>query len=137
MQSQLYPLAREQFATAQLSWLAGNWRALFLPESFVVNFDTHVYLSDVFAGSRIALSELIASRTATKGVCSGSPIKFPLLFDTRFVTQAVIYKDTGVESTSLLVAYIGEDELTTDPFKPIGLNYFIYPNVAEAGFFRL
>jgi hypothetical protein len=137
VESQLYPLAREQFATAQLSWLTGNWRALFLPESFVVDFDEHIYLSDLFEGSRIAISELIASRTATGGVCSGAPIKFPLLFDTRFITQAVIFKDTGVESTSLLVAYVGEEELVTDPFKPIGLNYFIYPNVAEAGFFRL
>lgn len=136
MESQLYPHARELFATAQLSWLAGNWRALFLPSSYAPNFDNQ-FLSDIIAGVRIATSELITTRTAALGVCSGDHIRFPFLFDTRLVSQAVIYKDSGLEATSVLVAYISEESFMIDPFKPIGLDYFIYPNVAEGGFFRL
>lgn len=136
MESQLYLPARELFATGQLSWLAGNWRALFLPVSYTPDFTDH-FLSDIPSGVRIAISELVTSRTAANGVCTGDHIKFPFLFDTRFVSQGVIFKDTGVEATSPLVAYIGSDGFMIDPFKPIGLDYFIYPNVAEGGFFRL
>lgn len=137
MDSQLYPHARELFATAALSWLTGVYRGILLPVSYRPDFDNDVFLSDIPTIVRIRVSEPIQSRTATKGVCSGSHISFPLLFDNRLVNQAVIFKDTGVEATSPLVAYLGEDELVNDPFIPLGLDYFIYPDAARGGFFRL
>jgi hypothetical protein len=135
--SQLYPHAREMFALGQLNWTAGVMRGLFLPESYHPNFDLHQFLSDIPLNLRVAISAPITGRTAAKGVCTGNHITFPLLFDNRLVNQAVIYKDTGVEGTSVLVAYLGEDELVTDPFIPLGLDYYIYPDAALGGFFRL
>lgn len=136
MQSQLYPYARELFATAALSWTTGVYRAMFLPESFVPNFSAQ-FLSDIPAGVRIAISEPIGSRTAEDGICTGTHAKFPFLFDSRFITQALIFKDTEIENTSVLVAYLGEDDLVNQRFKPLGLDYYIYPNVLEGGFFRI
>ena len=136
MQSQLYPYARELFATAQLDWRAGVVRALFLPSSYVPDF-TDQFLSDIFEGVRIATSEEIQSRTATNGICTGTAAKFPLLTDNRAVSQAVIFKDTGVESTSVLIAYLGDEDLVNEPFTPIGFDYYIYPNIVEGGYFRL
>ncbi len=136
MQSRLYSYARELFATGQLDWTTGTYRALFLPESYTPNF-ANQFLSEIDTGTRIATSEEITARTATDGICSGSHAKFPFLFDNRYVTQAVIFKDTTVENTSILVAYLGEEDLVTEPFKPLGLDYFIYPNVTEGGFFRI
>lgn len=136
MQSQLYPYARELFATAQLDWRAGVVRALFLPSSYVPDF-TDQFLSDIFEGVRIAISEEIQSRTATNGLCSGLPAKFPILFDNRMVSQAILFKDTGIESTSVLIAYLGDEDLVNEPFQPIGLDYYIYPNIVDGGFFRL
>lgn len=136
MRSQLYPYARELFATAQLDWRAGVVRGLFLPVSYVPNFDNQ-FLSDIFSGVRIAISEEIQSRTATGGLCSGLAAKFPLLFDNRLVSQAILFRDTGVESTSTLIAYLGDEDLVNEPFQPIGFDYYIYPNVVEGGFFRL
>ncbi len=106
MESQLYPYARELFATAQLDWRAGVMRAVFLPSSYVPNFNNQ-FLSDISTNVRIATSEEIQGRPATNGFCYGQPAKFPLLFDNRLVSQDVIFKDTGVESTSILIAYIG------------------------------
>lgn len=136
MRSQLYPYARELFATAQLDWRAGVVRALFLPSSYVPDF-TDQFLSDIFEGVRIAISEEIQSRTATNGICTGTAAKFPLLIDNRAVSQAVIFKDTGVESTSVLIAYLGDEDLVNEPFTPIGFDYYIYPNIVEGGYFRL
>lgn len=136
MESQLYPYARELFATAQLDWRAGVVRGLLLPVSYVPDF-TDQFLSDIFEAVRIAISEEIQERTATSGLCTGTAAKFPLLFDNRLVSQAVLFRDTGVETTSTLIAYIGSEGLINEPFQPIGFDYYIYPNVVEGGFFRL
>jgi len=136
VRSQVYPYARELFATAQLDWRAGVVRALFLPSSYVPDF-TDQFLSDIFEGVRVAISEEIQSRTATNGICTGTAAKFPLLIDNRAVSQAVIFKDTGVESTSVLIAYLGDEDLVNEPFTPIGFDYYIYPNIVEGGYFRL
>lgn len=136
MESQLYPHARELFATAQLNWTTGIVRGILLPISYAPDF-TDQFLNEVSVGVRVATSAESTGRTAVGGLCSGDAIPFRLLFDTRFVSQAIIYKDTGDEATSPLIAYIGEDDLVSDPFKPVGLDYFIYPNVVEGGFFRL
>jgi hypothetical protein len=136
VESQLYPYARELFATAQLDWTAGVVRGLLLPESYVPDF-TDQFLSDIFEGVRIAISDEIQGRTATNGLCSGTAAKFPLLFDNRLVSQAVLFRDPGVENTSILIAYLGSDGLVNQAFQPVGFDYYIYPNVAEGGFFRL
>lgn len=136
MQSQLYPYARELFATAQLSWVTGVWRGLLLPVSYVPNFSNQ-FLSNISQGVRVMISEEITGKAATNGICSGNHVKFPLLFDNRFISQALIFRDTGDESTSPLVAYIGDEDLVNDPFQGLGLDYYIYPNLVEGGFFRL
>lgn len=136
MRSQLYPYARELFATAQLDWRAGVVRGLLLPSAYVPNFSNQ-FLSEIFEGSRIAISEEIQGRTATNGICSGTAAKFPLLFDNRAVSQAVLFRDTGAESTSILIAYLGDEDLVNEAFTPVGFDYYIYPNIVEGGFFRL
>jgi hypothetical protein len=136
VESQLYPYARQLFATAGLDWTTGDYRALLLPESYVPDFEDQ-FLSDIFSGVRIATSELIEDRTAVDGICTGTHARFPLLFTTARISQAIIYKDTLDEATSVLVAYLGSDDLINDPFQGLGLTYFIYPNALEGGFFRL
>jgi hypothetical protein len=64
-------------------------------------------------------------------------VRFPLLFDSRLISQAIIFKDTGDEATSPLVAYIGDEDLVSEPFQALGLDYYIFPNVVEGGFFRV
>ena len=136
MESQLYLYARELFATAQLDWRSGVVRAVLLPAAYVPDF-TDQYLSDIPVGSRIAVSNEIELRTALDGVCYGTAAKFPLLFDNRAVSQAVIYRDTGTAENSILIAYLGDEDLVNEPFVPVGFDYYIYPNMVEGGFFRL
>lgn len=136
MRSQLYPNAREKFLTGQMDWLAHDVRGVFLADGYTPNFGDTV-LADIAKNSRIAVSSPAENRTATGGWASCSPIEFPLLFDNRLVSQMVLYFDTGDESTSELIFYIGRDDLVTEPFVPVGLDYYIYPNTVEGGLFRL
>lgn len=136
MASQLFPSAREKFATAQLSWIASTYRAILLPEAFVPDFDD-VFLSDISAGVRIATSQEITDRTATGGKCSSAPILFGVLADARLGDKMIIYRDTLDETTSDLVVFIDEAQIQGAPVTLEGLEYFFTPSLLDGGIFRL
>jgi hypothetical protein len=135
--SQLFPRARELFATGQLDWTSQDFavRAVMLPPSWVPDFDNDVYLSSIPAGVRIAVSGPISDRTVTAGWCDGSAADFGIVSDTRLVAQIVLFTDTEDESTSLLLAHL--DELEGEPFAPAGVQYLLYPDAQAGGFFRV
>jgi hypothetical protein len=136
MSSQLYPTAREKFLTAQLNWMTGVYRAILLPEAYTPNFDNE-FVSDIFEGVRLAVSDPIGSRTATDGVAGCASIRFGVLVDTRKASKMVIYRDTGLEATSDLVLYLDSENLQGAPLDLVGFEYFYTPNSLDGGIFRL
>lgn len=136
MASQLYPSIRQKLLTAQFNWTTGVVRGVLLPASYLPSF-TDVYLSSIPAGTRVAVSEPVLGRTAIDGVAGSGAVEFLRVTDTRLVSKAVLFKDTGVPSTSELILFIDEDDLVTAPFQPIGLDYYIYPNQVVGGLFRV
>ena len=70
--SQLYPLARQLFATGALNWPASNIKIALLPATFTPDF-TAQYLSDLQAATTImATSGNITGLTAAGGYCGGN-----------------------------------------------------------------
>ncbi len=136
MSSQLYPKAREKFLTGQLSWLSGTYRAILLPESYSPDFEDE-FLSDVFEGVRIAVSESISGRTATNGVASSAAINFGTLVDSRLASKIIIFKDTLVDSTSDLICLLDTESLQGAPVSLVGFEYFFVPSQLNGGIFRL
>jgi hypothetical protein len=136
MSSQLYPKAREKFLTGQLNWLSGAYRAVLLPDSYNPDFEDE-FLSDIFEGVRIAISDPISSRTAANGVASSAAITFGMLLDGRPASKVIIFKDTTVEATSDLVCFVDSEELVGAPLSLIGFEYFFIPNEVNGGIFRL
>lgn len=136
MEARLFSYARELFATAQLDWTAGDVRAVLLPPEVALD-GSEQFLSEIASGARIAISEIIGNRTAANGVCNGDPAEFPSLADTRLVQSVVLFKDTGSESSSLLIAYYGDENIQGDPFAPAGVDYFFYPDATLGGYFVL
>lgn len=136
MASQLYPAARQLFLTAQLSWLVGTYKAVLLPESYVPDFDD-AFLSDVFEGVRIKISDALENKTAVSGIAGCDPIAFGIIVDNRRASKMIIFKDTGDEGTSNLVAFLDEESMLGVPLDLIGLEYFFVPSALEGGLFRL
>jgi hypothetical protein len=137
MDSALYIHVREKMLTAAFNWMTGVVRAILLPVTYVPDFN-HVYLSSVPAGSRVAVSEPVTGRSVvTGGIARCNAVEFRLVLSTVQVGAALFYRDTGVESTSELIYYLGEEDLVTQPFIPLGLDYFIYTGVTDRGLFRL
>ena len=136
MESQLFPVARQLALTTGLDWLNGDMRAVLLPDSYAPTF-TEQALIDIPAASRVATSELITPRTAVNGVAGCSVIELGTILSETLCSKAVVYLDTGDESTSTLILFIGDEGLVSSAFTPVGLTYYIYPNVASGGLFKI
>ncbi|MFZ9311638.1 MAG: hypothetical protein ACO24O_09070 [Arenimonas sp.] len=86
---------------------------------YTVNLSTHDNLDDVAVAARVGTAVALASKTLTNGVFDAADITFTAV--TGDPSEAIIiYRDTGVESTSTLIAYI--DTATGLPVTPTGVD---------------
>lgn len=107
MANALYGKGREAFANGGINWTADTIKAILVDTAlYTVAIDTHQYLSDVAAGARVGSAVALATPTNTLGVCDAADISFTGLTSAPTIEALVLYKDTGVESTSALIAYI-------------------------------
>lgn len=110
--------ARQAFLTGALSWTGASFKAVLVDETYVYDA-AHDNLNDVTAGKRVATTGTLTC-TAVAGVAHAADATISSPPVGRDVRGYWIYKDTGVESTSLLVAFIDTDpdnapiEYTTD-----------------------
>lgn len=105
MANALYDSGRNAFLTGDIDWVADTIKVVLVDAAdYTVNLSTHDFLDDVPAGARVATATL-ASKTATAGVADAADTTFSGVSGD--VSEAlVIYKDSGVEATSQLIAYI-------------------------------
>lgn len=82
---------------------------------------THAFLSDITgagAGSIVATSANLASKTTTNGIFNAANITFTAVSAGAACQNLIIYKDSGTSSTSCLIASI--DTATGLPVTPSG-----------------
>lgn len=105
MANALYDSGRNAFLTGDIDWVADTIKVVLVDAAdYTVNLSTHDFLDDVPSGARVATATL-ASKTAVAGVADAADTTFSAV--TGDVSEAlVIYRDSGVESTSQLIAYI-------------------------------
>lgn len=118
MANALYDAGREAFLNADIDWTADDIRVVLVDTAdYTVNLATHNALDDVPAPARVAVSSALGTKTSTAGVADAADVTFSAV--TGDPSEAlVIYKHTGTESTSLLIAYI--DTATGIPVTPNG-----------------
>lgn len=116
MANALYARGRNKFLTGNIAWLTDNIKGVLVDYgAYTVNLTTHEFLSDIAVGARIATSPNLANKTAVDGVADADDITFPNV--TGPTGEAVVlYKDTGVDSTSPLIGII--DSATNLPIIP-------------------
>ena len=104
--SALYDSGREGFLDGSIDWDTDDIRAILIDTgAYTVDLATHNMLDDVAAGSRIAVSGALAGKTVTAGVADANDVTFTAVTGTT-VEAIILYKHTGTESTSRLIAYI-------------------------------
>jgi hypothetical protein len=115
----LYPKFKEALLTAGLDLEADTIKAVLIDTADYTYSAAHDFLDDVPAAARVGTAQTLGSKTITNGVFDAGDITFPTVAGD--VCEAIlIYKDSGVEGTSNLIALI--DSYTGLPVTPNGGN---------------
>lgn len=135
MANTLYDKARELFLTAQIDWMTDNIKTILVDTgSYTANFSTHQYLSDIPSASRIDPQVLLAGKAVTAGAADANDATFSSVSGAS-IEAIILYKDTGVEGTSPLIAYI--DTATGLPITPNGGDIIVTWDNGTNKIFRL
>lgn len=98
----------------QVDLEADDIRAILVDTADYTFSNTHDYLDDVAAGARVAVSGALQNKSVTARVFDADDIVISSV--TGDGTEAVIlYKHTGTESTSRLIAYIDNAGVALTP----------------------
>jgi len=118
MANVLYEHGREGFLDGSLDWDTDDIRAILIDVAdYTVDLDAHDNLDDIPAGARVAVSGALTGKTVTNGVADANDVTWSAV--TGDQSEAIVlYKHTGTESTSRLIAYI--DSATGLPVTPNG-----------------
>ena len=118
MANALYDKGRQGFLEGSIDWDTDTIKAVLIDAAdYTVNLATHQYLSDIPSAARVATSAALSGKTVTNGVADANDFTFTAVSGDPS-EALVIYKDTGTEGTSRLIAYI--DTATGLPVTPNG-----------------
>lgn len=129
----LYDEGRRRFLEGDIDWINQNIAvALVDVNDYTVDLANDDFLSDVPIGARIATSTNLSSKTSTAGVADADDATFALVTGDD-VTAAVIFQNSGLDTTSPLIAYL--DTVAGFPFTPNGGNIVL--QWSASGIFKL
>jgi len=118
MANTLYDFARQRFLEAQINWMTDTIKVILVDTgAYTPQTSVHQYLSDIPTSARIAGPVTLAGKATTGGAADASDCTFTSVTGTS-IEAIIIYADTGVESTSPLIAFI--DTATGLPITPNG-----------------
>jgi hypothetical protein len=116
--SSLYDKGAEGLLDGSINWVSDDIRMILIDTgAYTVDLAAHDFLNDIPSGARTAVSGSLASRTATGGVADAADIVLSSVSGPES-EAIVLYKHTGTESTSRLLAYI--DDAGNLPITPGG-----------------
>ena len=118
MANTLYDYCRQRFLEAQINWMTDTVKVILVSTSaYTPQTAVHQYLSDIPVSGRIAGPVTLTAKATTGGAADAADCTFTSVSGAT-INAIVIYKDTGTEATSPLIAYI--DTATGLPITPNG-----------------
>lgn len=118
MANTLYDYCRQRFLEAQINWMTDTVKVILVSTSaYTPQTAVHQYLADIPVSSRIAGPVTLTAKATTGGAADAADCTFTSVSGAT-INAIVIYKDTGTEATSPLIAYI--DTATGLPITPNG-----------------
>lgn len=135
MANALYDKGRQGFLDGSIDWDTDTIKVVLLDAAdYTVNLATHDNLDDIAVAARVATSSALTGKTATDGVADADDVTWSSVTGDQSECF-VIYKDTGVESTSRLIAYF--DTATGLPVTPNGGNITVQWDNGSNKIFKL
>lgn len=117
MANTLYNKARELFLTAQINWSTDTIKAILVDRQADDYSETDQYLADIAPSARVSGAVTLAGKSTTNGAADANDVTFSAVSGAQ-LEAIVLYKDTGVEGTSPLIAWI--DTAAGLPITPNG-----------------
>lgn len=112
MASGLYDKGREGFLDSSIDFDTDTIKAVLTTAAYTVDLAAHDFLNDV--APQVGTPQTLASKTVTAGVADAADITFPSVAGGSTCTALILYKDTGVATTSRLIAYIDGFSVVTN-----------------------
>jgi len=135
MASALYDKARKAFADGDIDLLNDDIRCILVDTAdYTVDLANHDFLDDVPAGARVSTSGAMSGKSTDAGVFDADDVTLSSVSGDE-AEAIIIYKHTGVEGTSILIAYI--DSGTGLPITPNGGNIIIQWDSGANKIFKL
>lgn len=134
--SSKYDKFSEELGNGNIDLVNDDIRAMLVNSgAYTPDFVNDEFLSDVPGGARIAtMSTMLSGRTLVGPVFDIEDYTFPAVSGDE-INGLLIYKNTGVESTSVLIAYL--DNGSNMPLTPEGVDILIRWSNGENKVFRL
>lgn len=103
----LYDKAREAFGNGSINLGTDTIKAILVDAaSYSPDTTTHQYLSSVPGGARIGTAVTLGTKSNVGGVFDAADVSFTGLVGAPTIEYILIYKDTGADATSPLIAII-------------------------------
>jgi hypothetical protein len=134
MANTLYSKAREGFLEGQFSWTQDDYKVMLVDANYAPNFDVDQNITAVDSPKRVAGPIPLTGKTATGGAADADDSTFTSVSGQQ-VKAIVIYRDSGSEATSNLIAYI--DTATGLPITPNGGDIIVTWDNGTNKIFRL
>lgn len=115
MANTLYDIGRQTFLSGGINWGSDTIKVALIDTGTYTFSQAHDFFNDVTG--QVSTSQTLAGKSATNGVADATDVTFTAVTGAT-VEALIIYKDTGVTSTSNLIAYI--DTATGLPVTPNG-----------------
>ena len=118
MANTLFDAARQRFLEGQFNWLTDTIKVILVDTgAYTPQTAIHQYLADIPPSARIAGPVTLTSKATVGGAADGADVTFTSVSGPT-IEAIVIYRDTGTEAASPLIAYI--DTATGLPITPNG-----------------
>ena len=106
MANTLYDAARKRFLEGQINWMTDTIKVLLVDTgAYTPQTATHEYLSDISSSARIAGPIVLSSKSTAGGAADAADVTFASVTGAS-IEAIIIFKDTGSEATSPLIAFI-------------------------------
>lgn len=118
MANTLYDKARQRYLEGQFNMLTDTVKVMLVDTgAYTPNFTAHEFVADIPISARVTPPITMTSKTTSGGAFDAADTTFTSVSGPSIET-IIIFKDTGTEATSPLIAYI--DTATGLPITPNG-----------------
>lgn len=135
MANQLATKGREGFLGGDIAYDTDVIKLVALTSAYVFNA-AHDRLDDVLVGARVATSVAFTAKTILDGVADAADVTLVAVPSGSTITQLWVFADTGVESTSRLIAYY-DTKADTTSISIVTNGGDVVVQISPSGLFRL